>query len=116
MLRAVEFHSLNFKIATDEREKINIGNDDIATQNAGRFVPDSEFRAKFLEHFGGEKCDLAFVIFLMIEVAIAEQAFTSDTVDSLLFDQWRISRFDAVMTDEVVFGRDENLADNHNAG
>ena len=116
MLRAAEFHSLNFEIAPDEREKIDIGDDDVAAQNAGRFVSDSKFVAELFENFGREKCDLAFVIFLMVEVAIAEQAFAGDAVDSLFFDQRRISRFLPVMADEVVLGRDENLADNHNAG
>ena len=116
MLGAVEFHSLNFEIASDEQEKSNIGDDNIAAQNASWFVSHFEFRAQFLEDFGGEKCDLAPVIFLMVEVAIAEQAFAGDAVDSLLFDQWRISRFAAVVADEVVLGRDENLANKHNGG
>lgn len=52
----------------------------------------------------------------MVEVAIAKQAFPGDAVDSLLFDQRRISRFLAMMADEVVLGGNENLADKHNAG
>ena len=52
----------------------------------------------------------------MIEVAIAKQAFPGDAVDSLLFDQWRVSRFLPVVADEVVLGGNENLADKHNAG
>ena len=51
MLGAVEFHSLNFEIAADEREKIDIGDDDVAAQNAGWFVPDSKFVAELFENF-----------------------------------------------------------------
>jgi hypothetical protein len=86
MLGAVEFHSLNFEIAADKREKIDIGDDDVAAQDAGWFVSYSEFRAKFFENFGGEKCDLALVIFAMVEVTIAEQAFAGGAFNSLLFD------------------------------
>ena len=102
MLGAVEFYSLNFEIAADEREKIDIGDKDVAAQNAGGFVPDSEFVAELFEDFGREKCDLAFVIFLMVKVAIAEQAFAGDAVDSLFFYQRRISWFLAMVADEVV--------------
>ena len=116
MLGAVEFHPLNFEIAADEREKIDIGDDNVAAQNASGFVADSEFIAKLFENFDGEKRDLAFVILLMVEVAIADQAFSGHAFDSLLLDQWRISRFLAVVADEVVLGRNENLVDNHNAG
>ena len=52
----------------------------------------------------------------MVEVAIAKQAFPGDAVDSLFFDQRRISRFLAMMADKVVLGGNENLADKHNAG
>jgi hypothetical protein len=40
----------------------------------------------------------------MVEVAIAKQTFAGGAFDSLLFDQRRISRFGAVVADEVVFG------------
>ena len=50
MLGAAEFHSLNFEIAPDERKKIDVGDDDIAPQNAGWFVSDSKFVAELFEN------------------------------------------------------------------
>ena len=113
MLRAAELHSLNFEIATDEGKKIDPGDDDVAAQNARRFLPNIKVGAEPLENLRGKKCDLAFVIFAMIEVAIPKQTFARDTLDSFLLDQGRRSRGLAVVADEIVFGRDEDLLDLH---
>jgi len=87
MLRAAELHALNFEIATDERKKIDAGDDNIAAQYARRFLPDSKVCAEPLENLRGKKCDLAFVIFAMIKVTIPDQTFTRDAFDSLLLNQ-----------------------------
>ena len=86
MLRAAELHPLNFEIATDERKKIDAGDDNIAAQYARRFLPDSKVRAQPLENLRGKKRDLAFVIFAVIKVTIPDQTFTCDAFDSLLLD------------------------------
>ena len=103
MLRAAELHALNFEIATDERKKIDAGDDNIAAQYARRFLPDIKVCAEPLENLRGKKSNLAFVIFAMIEVAIPEQTFARDALDPFPLNQRRRSRRLAVMANEVVF-------------
>jgi len=86
MLRSAEFHSLNFEVATDEGKKIDPGDDDVAAQYARWFFSDSEVGAEAFENLRGKKCDLAFVIFSMIKVAVPEQTFPSDTLDPFFLD------------------------------
>ena len=113
MLRAVKFHALNFEVATNEGKKIDPGDDDVATQRACRFLSDAKVRAKPLENLRGKKCDLAFVIFSMIEVAVSEQAFAREALDSVLLNRRGRSRWLAVVADKIVFGRNEDLFDLH---
>src|SRR5207253_10938054 len=103
MLRPSQLHALNFEVTTDERKKINTGNDDVAAQHPRRFLPDSKVGAEPLENLRGKKCDLALVIFAMIKVAVAEQTLARDTLDPFRLDQRRRSRRLAVMANEVVF-------------
>ena len=104
MLCSSKLHALNFELTTDERKEINSGNDDVAAQHPRRFLPDSKAGAKLLENLCGKKCDLAFVIFAMIKVAIPEQSLARDTLDPFPLNQRRGSRRLAVMANEVVFG------------
>ena len=103
MLRPSKLHPLNFELTTDERKKINTGNDNVAAQHPRRFLPDSKVGAEPLENLRREKCDLAFVIFAMIKIAIAEQTLACDTLDPFPFNQRRCSRRLAVMANEIVF-------------
>ena len=86
MLCPSKLNALNFELTTDERKEINSGNDDVAAQHPRRFLPDSKVGAETLENFCGKKGDLAFVIFAMIKVAVAEQTLARDTLDSFLLD------------------------------
>ena len=104
MLRPSKLHALNFELTTDERKKINTGDDDVAAQYARRFLSDSEVGAEPLENFRGKKCDLALVIFSMIKVAVPEQALPRDTFDSFLLNQGRRSRRLTIVANEIVFG------------
>ncbi len=113
MLRSTEVHALHFELATNERKEIDPGNDDIPAQRARRFLPDPEVGAEPLENLRGKKCDLALVIFAMIKVAVAEQTLTGNTFDSFLFNQRRGSRRLTVVTNEIVFGGNEDLLDLH---
>jgi hypothetical protein len=49
----------------------------------------------------------------MIEVAVSEQAFAREALDSVLLNQRRRSRRLAVVANEIVFGRNEDLFDLH---
>ncbi len=104
MLCSSKLHALNFELTTDERKEINSGDDDVAAQHARRFLPDSKVGAEPLENLRGKKCDLAFVIFAMIKVAIAEQTLARDTLDPFPLNQRRRSRRLAVVANEIVFG------------
>jgi len=103
MLCPPKLHALNFELTTDERKKIDPGDDDVAAQDARRFLSDSKAGAESLENLRGKKCNLAFVIFAMIKVAIAEQTLARDTLDPFPLNQRRRSRRLAVMANEVVF-------------
>jgi len=104
MLCPPKLHALNFELTTDERKEINSGNDDVAAQHPRRFLADSKVGAEPLENLRSKKCNLAFVIFAMIKVAIAEQTLARDTLDPFPLNQRRRSRRLAVMANEVVFG------------
>jgi len=103
MLCPSKLHALNFELATDERKEINSGDDDVAAQHARQFLPDSKVGAEPLENLRGKKCDLAFIIFAMIKVAVPEQTLARDTLDPFPLNQRRRSRRLAVMANEVVF-------------
>src|SRR5213079_2107134 len=113
MLRPSKPHTLNFKLTTDKRKKIDPGNDNVAAQNARRFLPDSKVGAEPLENLRGKKCDLAFVIFTMIKVAVPEQTLACGTLDLFLLNQRRRSWRLAVVADEIVCGRNEDSFDLH---
>ena len=87
MLRPSKLHPLNFKLTTDERKEIDPRDDDVAAQHARRVLPDSKVGAEPLENLRGKKCDLALVIFSVIKVAVSEQTFARDTLDSFPFNQ-----------------------------
>ncbi len=104
MLGPSKLDALHFEVTTDERKEIDPGDDDVAAQDARRFLPDSKVGAEPLEDLRGKKCDLALVIFSMIKVAVPEQTFALNTFDSFLLNQGRRSRRLAVVADEIVFG------------
>ena len=115
MLRSAKLYTLNLKFPADEREKIHSGYDHVATQHAGWLVLNSKMRAKFLENFSREKCGLAFVVFPMIKVTVAAQALARHTFHFGYFHEGKFARGPAVVADEVVAGRDEDLPDQHRA-
>ena len=113
MLRSAKSHSLNFEFPADKREKIDTGDDQIAAQSTGRFILDPKVSAEFFENLGREKCNLPFVIFAKIEVAIAAQAAAGDAFHFRHFHERKVAWGSAVMTDEIVTRRNENLPDHH---
>ena len=113
MLRSAKPHSLNLEFPADKREKIDTEDDQIAAQSTGRFILDSKVCAESFENLGGEKCDLPFVIIAKIEVTIAAQAAAGDTFHFRHFQEWKVARGLAVMADEIVPGRNEDLPDHH---
>ncbi|MEO5720391.1 MAG: hypothetical protein ABIR71_02845 [Chthoniobacterales bacterium] len=113
VLGAAEFYSIELKVLADEREKFNARDDDVAAEHTGRFVDRRKGGAELIENFAREKCDLTFVVSLVIEIAVAAEAATGDAFDAFDFLQWECVRLAAEMTDEVVAGGDEDLLDLH---
>ena len=113
MLCPSKLHALHFEVTTDERKEVDPGNDDVAAQYARRFLPDAKVGAESLENLRGEKCDLAFVIFSMIEVAVPEQTLACDTLGSFPRNQRRRPGGLPVVANEIMFRRNEDLFDLH---
>jgi hypothetical protein len=67
-----------------------------------------EFTPKGLEDFHAEECNLAFVVFLEVEEAVAPDATTSDAFDLIHFDHGILAWGLPVMAEEPVPRRNEN--------
>jgi len=113
VLCSAKSHSLNLEVPADEREQIDTGNDQVAAQHAGGLIFDSKVRAKFFENFGREKCNLALVVLAEIEVTIAAQATAGHTFHFRHFHERKVARGLAIVADEVVAGRNEDLPNQH---
>ena len=116
MLCSEKSHSLNLEFPANEREKIDPGNDYIAAKHACGFIVDSKACAEFFKNFDREKCDLAFVVFAEIEVTIAAQAAAGEAFHFRHFHEREVARKLAVVANEIVTWRNENLPDQHGLG
>ena len=63
-----------------------------------------------VKHLEREKCDLSFIVITVIEEAIAPNAAPRHTVDAWDFNCRMFIRFSAMVTEEVMPGRDVELA------
>ena len=95
-------NSLNFKILADQFVKIDIARDDVSSNQRRRTILDFERAAEFIENFQREKSDLALVIILKIEVAIALNAAPGYAFDQRNFDHRILIRFAAMVSDKIV--------------
>jgi hypothetical protein len=68
---------------------------------------------ELVENLKGEKCDLAFVILFVVEIAIAAQTATGHAFDIRHFDHRKIVRLAAVVPDEIMAGRNVKMTDFH---
>jgi FdhD protein len=112
-LRAVKSNSLNFKILADQFVKIDIARDDVSSNQRRRTILDFERAAEFIENFQREKSDLALVIILKIEVAIALNAAPGYTFDQRNFDHRILIGFAAMVPDKIVAPRNVKVTDFH---
>ena len=69
--------------------------------------------AKLIENIEREKCDLAFVVVLKIEVTISANSTPRDTFDQGHFDHGVRVRFATVMAHEIVPRRNVQVTDFH---
>jgi FdhD protein len=104
---------LNFKLLADQLIKIDISRDHVATNQIRRAILNSECAAKLIQNFEREKCDLSFVIFLVIKEAIAADAMTGHTFDHRNLNRWKFIRLALVMAKEIVAARDVKVTDFH---
>ena len=113
MGRAAEAHALQREISIDQRLQIDAGDDDVAAQSASRFVYFGKFCAQAIELFLREESDLAFVIFLKIEEAIAANPAAGDAFDAIDFLQWMIARLTSGVAEKIVTRGNEHLVNDH---
>ena len=74
-----------------------------------------ERTAKLVENLEGKKRDLAFVVFLVIEVTVAAQAAPSHAFYSWDFNHREIVRVSSVVPDKIVAGRKVKMTYFHRA-
>jgi len=99
---SVKTNTLDFELLSDEFRKIEIARDHIPSHQRRRTDLELEHATKLVEYFEREKCDLPFVIFLIIEKAIVSNSMTSHTFNRRNFNHRVIVRFPAVMAEEIV--------------
>jgi FdhD protein len=109
----MKMNALNFKLLADQFIKIDISRDHVAANQIRRAILHPQCAAKFIKNFQREKCDLAFVIFLVIEEAIAANTLAGHAIDDRHFDGWIIIRFLPVMAEKIVAGRNVKMTDFH---
>ena len=106
-------NALNFKLLADQLIKIDIARDHVATNQIRRAILNSKCAAKLIQNFERKKCDLSFVIFLVIKEAIAADAMTGHTFDDRNLNRWKFIRLALVMAKEIVTARDVKVTDFH---
>ena len=106
-------NSLNFKIVSDQDVEIDATNEDISADGAWIDPLDLKGSAKFVENVEREERDLPFVIFFVVEVAIAPKTLSRDTFQRQHFDRRKVVGFAPMMADKIVPGRDVKMTDFH---
>lgn len=100
----VKADALHLKIFVDQLVQIDISRDDVATDERGRTVLQFERAAEVIENLEREKRNLPFVIFAVIEEAIAADTVTGHAFHFRNFDDRIFVRRTAVMAEEIVPG------------
>jgi hypothetical protein len=104
---------LDFKVLADQFIKIDVTRHHVATHERRRTILNFKRATKLIENLEREKCDLAFVIFLVIKKAIAANAVTGYAFDHRDFHGWLFIRFAPVMAKKIVAVRNVKMADFH---
>lgn len=106
-------NALNLKVLADQRVKIDITREDISTNRAGHGRFHFQRAAKLVEHFERKERDLALVIALEIEVAIAANAATRHAFDRRHFNHGKFIRRPPMMADKIMAARNVKVTDFH---
>lgn len=108
-LGAGEEYALDLEFVADEIVEIVARGEDIAAEDGGGFIFYGEFLAEALVNGLVEEGDLAFVVVLEIEKAIAFDAAARDELHLGDFQRWVLPRENIVMPEIIVPGRDVQL-------
>ena len=104
---------MNFEFRANQFIEILISRDDIPPQKRWRFIRYAELGAKRLVSFLREKGDLAFIGVLVIEKAVAANSAAGYTFNCRHFkNRMSVRRF-AMVTKEVVSGRNIEMRNFH---
>jgi len=104
---------LNFEIFSDQTVKIHIPREDISADCAWRNALDLERAAKLIENVQREESDLTLVIIFVIKETVAAQSAPGDAFDFRHFDNWKLVRLPAVVTDKIMAGRNVKMTNLH---
>ena len=106
-------NALDFKLLIDQCIEVGVSGNDVSAQRCGRAVRKLKSNAKLIKDFHCKKCDLSFVIFLIIEEPITADTAASYTFNGGNFDGCIIAGLRAVMTEKIVPGRNVKMTDFH---
>jgi FdhD protein len=109
----VKTDPLNFKILSNQFVQIGTAGEDISPDAARAHALHLQCTTQFIKNIERKKRDLTLVIFLVIKIAIPDEAVSGDAFNRRDFDHRKLIRFPAVMPDKVVPGRNVKITDFH---
>jgi FdhD protein len=105
--------TLNLKILVDQFVQIDMARHYVAADQRRRGILDLERAAEFIKNFERKKCGLPFVIFLVIEKAIAANPVTGHALDRWNFNCRKFVRCTPVMPEKIVAAGNVKVTDFH---
>jgi hypothetical protein len=105
--------ALEFEFVADEVVEIHSRDEDIAAQDFRSDTEDLEGGAEIFENLLREEGDLPLVVRLVVEVTVASKTLALDTLHFLDFLDRGFPGRPPMVTDEVVFFRDVEVANLH---
>ncbi len=104
---------MNFEFRPNQFIEILISRDDISPQKRRRLVNYAEFAAKRMVSFLRKKGDLSFIGVFVIEKAVAANSAPGYTFNGGHFKNWMSVSELAMVTKEVVSGRNVEVRNFH---
>src|SRR5262249_55720312 len=98
-------HALHFKLRCNQGVQVCTADKDIAASGAGTELRQVQFTLQGFECCHVEKGDLPFVILFEAEKTVATNSLSSHTFDVIHLDDRVLAGSLAVMSEEVVAGR-----------
>lgn len=104
---------MNFEFRANQFIEVLISRDDIPPQKRRRFVSHAELAAKRVVSFLRKKGDLSFIGVFVIEKAVAANSAPGYTFNGRHFKNWMSAGRLAMVTKEVVSGRNVEVRNFH---